>query len=195
MRPSKDEYFLQIAKIVSIRSHDITKHGCVIVLDDKIIATGYNGFPKNLQDDKLPLTRPEKYKFIIHSEINAIYNSTQPLIGATAYVTGECCFNCFMSLYQAGIERIVCLNKHGSHIISNEDREHKQMLIDAGLKLDVVEDTYILKQSLSEGKNIEFTISNRDILMQIATEVSKSLKAKGVATSGLATGGTINIVF
>jgi len=69
-RPSWDDYFLGIAKVVAQRSHDQhTKHGCVITdLEHRILGVGYNGFPKGMDDSKLPLTRPEKYNWIIFNE-------------------------------------------------------------------------------------------------------------------------------
>ena len=61
-RPDWNNYFLGIAKVVAQRSHDQhTKHGCVITdAVHRILGVGYNGFPKGMNDSKLPLTRPEK---------------------------------------------------------------------------------------------------------------------------------------
>ena len=52
MRPSWDQYFLAIAHLVSIRSHDEqTQVGCVIVNgDNHIVGVGYNGFPSGIED-------------------------------------------------------------------------------------------------------------------------------------------------
>lgn len=101
-----------LAFAVSQRSHDVhTQHGCVIVSEDgRILSTGYNGFPRGLNDGELPITRPEKYPWMVHSEANAIYNAANAgvsLSGSTAYVTGKCCATCLMSLHQAGVSTII----------------------------------------------------------------------------------------
>ena len=56
------------------RSHDAqTQHGCVITdANHRIVGVGYNGFPRGLDDSSLPTTRPEKYHWMIHAEINAL---------------------------------------------------------------------------------------------------------------------------
>jgi len=55
MRPSWENYFLGLAKVVSQRSHDIhTQHGCVITdKSNRILGMGYNGFARGLDDSKL----------------------------------------------------------------------------------------------------------------------------------------------
>ena len=105
-----------------------TKHGCVFVNDDNIfLSTGYNSFPKDCMDDKLPLTRPEKYSAIIHSEINSIVNSINSLKGSTAYITGHPCPYCFGNMLQAGIKKII-YGPIGSHCIDSKDIELINMM-------------------------------------------------------------------
>lgn len=116
MKPSKDEYFMSIAKLCSTRSIDpSTKHGCVAVDDSgAILSTGYNGPPRMVQDDMIPLTRPEKYLYFEHSERNCIYNAARigiPLEGCTFYVTGIPCPECMRAMYQVGCNEIVMLSK------------------------------------------------------------------------------------
>ena len=108
VRPSWHEYFLNIAKVVRERSHDIhTQHGCVIVNKrNQIIGTGYNGFPRDLNDARLPTERPDKYDWMEHSEYNAILNCTIPPVGGSMYVTGPCCFSCLKMAHQSGIEHV-----------------------------------------------------------------------------------------
>ena len=96
IRPTWTEYYMVIAKAVSLRSHDEqTQHGCIIVNEAKQpLGFGYNGFPRGLKDDsQLPTTRPEKYSWMIHSEVNAITNCVTNPHNAIAYVTGEPCNN------------------------------------------------------------------------------------------------------
>lgn len=105
-----DITFFNEAVLWSKNSHDIqTKCGCVLVKDKTSISTGYNGFIRDIDDDVLPRTRPEKYPFMIHAEANSIYNSVRlgrSTLGATAYITGPPCINCLQMLYQCGIVEI-----------------------------------------------------------------------------------------
>src|SRR3972149_3706155 len=74
-RPSWDKYFLSLAIEVSKRSSDAqSQFGCVIVNEQHhIIGVGYNGFIAGIEDYILPNTRPDKYPFMLHSEINALF--------------------------------------------------------------------------------------------------------------------------
>ena len=123
-RPDWDTLWMTMAFAISQRSRDTsTSHGCVMVdTDNKIISVGYNSFPKNCIDERLPSTRPLKYAVTIHAENNSIINANRSLKGATAYITGFPCPNCFGSMLNAGIENIVygCV---GSHCINEEDVE------------------------------------------------------------------------
>jgi dCMP deaminase len=118
-----DSYFLALAFLISERSHDEqTKHGCVIVdKDHHIIGTGYNGFPRNINEYMLPNVRPLKYDWMIHSEANAIYNSTKKPINCTAYVTGKPCQNCLLAMWQAGISEIVHPPYNTANMIENDN--------------------------------------------------------------------------
>lgn len=103
---------MQLAFCVSTRSLDPhTKHGCVIVDNRKqILSTGYNSPHGGADDSKVPLTRPEKYDFMLHSESNAIIaaarNGTR-LDGSTIYITGHPCHKCLSEIINAGIVEIV----------------------------------------------------------------------------------------
>lgn len=100
-RPSKKEYYLEIAKAVSKRSTCLKRHyGAVIVKDDEIIATGYNGAPRGEENccDKGTCPRMNiehnsgNYADCpaVHAEQNAIISaSRRDLIGATLYLCGE----------------------------------------------------------------------------------------------------------
>lgn len=121
-RPDWDEYFLKIAKDISLRSEDLfIKHGCVLVdrKTNHIIGTGYNGLPKGASHTFIDLSnRDLRRDYVIHSELNAILNSTkapQDLAqGAKAYVTGRCCNGCLQHLIQYGVTEIIELDKIGS---------------------------------------------------------------------------------
>jgi len=124
-RPTWDEYFLQMADLVSARSHDVqTQHGAVIVGPNyEVLSTGYNGFVRDIDDTQLPNTRPDKYTWMIHAEHNAIINCARngiKLRGSTIYVTGPPCIYCLQYIYQAGIIRIV----HGGRLTKGKFAEN-----------------------------------------------------------------------
>ena len=115
-KPSWDKYFMNIASECSKRSNDpSTKFGCVAVSKShSILSTGYNGGPRNVDDSKIPLTRPEKYTYMEHAERNCIYNAARvgtPLDGCIFYVTGIPCVNCMRGMYQVGASEVVMIDK------------------------------------------------------------------------------------
>ena len=109
-----DNRFMQMAQMVSTWSKDpSSKIGAVAVNDEKrILATGYNGFPRGIADTEERLNnRDEKYPRIIHAEMNvlmnALYNGVS-LKDSTIYVFGlPVCPDCTKSIIQAGIKRVV----------------------------------------------------------------------------------------
>lgn len=100
-RPSKDKYYMEIAKAVSMRSTCLRRrYGAVIVKDDEIISTGYNGAPRDeqncsdagvcyrMQND---IPHGERYEACksVHAEMNAIISAKRSeMIGATLYLYG-----------------------------------------------------------------------------------------------------------
>lgn len=138
MRPSWTDYFLGLAKVVSQRSHDIhTQHGCVITdKNNRILGVGYNGFPKGLDDTHLPTSRPEKYSWMVHSERNALSNCVVRPDGGTAYVTGQCCNDCIMALYQEGIDTVYMIDDHGTKLFDDNAKKVFDTFIEmSGLKI------------------------------------------------------------
>lgn len=112
-RPSWPEYFIHIAYLTATRSRDnSTKCGCVITdQDHKIISTGYNGCFQNIDDSLVPQTRPLKYSYVIHSEMNAVLFAKRDLNNCYAFITGLPCENCCKTLLQAGICKIYYGNR------------------------------------------------------------------------------------
>lgn len=108
-----DIRFLKLATHISEWSKDpSTKVGCVVVGPDREIrSTGFNGFPRGIQDSDDRLTnRDLKYPLICHAEENAIMHAARiglALKGCTAYVTWPPCTRCARSLIQAGVSEIV----------------------------------------------------------------------------------------
>ena len=108
-----DLRFIGLAQHISTWSKDpSTKVGCVVVgADREIRSTGFNGFPRGINDDEERLTdRDKKYPLICHAEENAIMHAARigvSLKDSTAYVTWPPCSRCARSLIQAGIREIV----------------------------------------------------------------------------------------
>ena len=131
MRPEWDDYFLGIAKVVAQRSHDAeTQHGCVITdVNHRILGLGYNGFPRGMDDSSMPTTRPEKYPWMIHAERNALSNCLIRPDKGIAYVTGQCCNDCIMALWQEGVETVVMAKNHGTHLFDEEAKNRFDFFI------------------------------------------------------------------
>ena len=105
-----DDYFLKIAETVALKSKDpSSKMGCVIVDKNKrVVSVGFNGLVRGADESKMTLSeRPMKYRFVIHSEMNAIIYARQNLDGCTVYNRVATCDNCLKHCLQAGIKRFV----------------------------------------------------------------------------------------
>lgn len=128
------DYFLGLAFCVAERSIDSqTKHGCIIVDENthNILSLGYNGPPQKCKDDsKIPTTRPDKYLWMAHSEANAIFNCRFKTENMVAYVTGQCCPTCLLSLWQFGVQKVVMVDGHGSHTITQNELEWEKDFIE-----------------------------------------------------------------
>ena len=133
MRVSWDEYFMEIAEIVKTRSTCMRRQiGAVIVKDNRIITTGYNGAPSGCrQEHNIPSGERHELCRALHAEQNAsiqaarIGNTTD---GATIYVTNQPCVICAKMCINAGIKRIVYKDSY-------PDALSLQMLGEAGIEL------------------------------------------------------------
>jgi dCMP deaminase len=127
-----------MAKVVSQRSHDIhTQHGCVITdQNNRILGVGYNGYPRGLDDSKLPKTRPDKYPWMVHSERNALSNCVVRPDNGIAYVTGQCCNDCIMALWQEGIGTVYMADDHGTHLFDDNAKKIFDTFVEmSGIKI------------------------------------------------------------
>ena len=119
---SWDEYFMSIAILVSLRSKDpSSKVGAVLVRDNKILGTGYNGFPSGCDESRFPWDREvdskgwinTKYPYVIHAEANALMNTVAHCRDAQLYVTMHPCNECAKLLIQGGVKQVTFLSdKH-----------------------------------------------------------------------------------
>jgi dCMP deaminase len=105
---------MEMAQVISTWSKDPSSQiGAVVVNDERrILATGYNGFPKGIADTEERLNnKEEKYSRIIHAEMNALMNalySGVSLKDSTLYVYGlPVCSSCAKCVIQAGVKRVV----------------------------------------------------------------------------------------
>lgn len=138
MRPEWTDYFLGLAKVVSQRSHDIhTQHGCVITdQHNRILGVGYNGYPRGLDDNKLPRNRPDKYPWMVHSERNALSNCVVRPDNGIAYVTGQCCNDCIMALWQEGVQTVYMIDDHGTHLFDENAKKIFDTFVEmSGIKI------------------------------------------------------------
>lgn len=147
MRVDKINYYLDMAEVALERSTCLRrKWGAVVVKNDEIIATGYNGAPrgrKNCIDlgccmrEEMKIPRGERYEMCrsVHAEANAIISaSRRDLIDATLYMVGievtndeyvahsRPCAMCKRMIINAGIKNIVIRNtKHEYEIINTKE--------------------------------------------------------------------------
>ena len=146
MHISWDEYFMGVALLSAKRSKDPSTQvgACIINKDKRIIAIGYNGFPKGCEDDVFPWGKTDsnplntKYPYVVHAEANAILNSNSSLKGSKLYVTLFPCNECAKLLIQAGIEEIVYLSDKNRK--SDSFEASKRMLDAAGIKYSKMKD-------------------------------------------------------
>lgn len=121
-RPSWDEYFLEVAKLVSKRATCLRRQvGAVLVKDKRILATGYNGAPSGLKDclqigycerQRLGIPSGQRHELCrgLHAEQNVIIQAALHGVGtkgSVLYLTNQPCIICAKMLINAAIEEIV----------------------------------------------------------------------------------------
>jgi dCMP deaminase len=120
-RKSWDEYFMSIAELVAQRSTCMRRHvGAVIVMDKRILATGYNGAPSGTAHcieigclrEKMNIPRGERHEICrgIHAEQNAIIQAANFGVNISTgviYTTHQPCFICTKMIINAHISKII----------------------------------------------------------------------------------------
>ncbi|GBR77576.1 deoxycytidylate deaminase [Candidatus Termititenax dinenymphae] len=124
-RPSWDEYFMEMAEVVSKRSTCLRRQVGAVIVDDKhILTTGYNGAPRGIenclergvclrQEVKVPSGERHELCRGSHAEQNAITQASYhgvKINGSTLYCTHMPCIICSKLIINAGIKRIVFKN-------------------------------------------------------------------------------------
>ena len=147
-RIDKESYYLDIAETVLERSTCSRSHsGALIVRNDEIVATGYNGAPrgrKNCSDlgycvrEQMRVPRGERYELCrsVHAEQNAIINASRSeMLGATLYLVGlenrtggyveaaAPCSLCKRMIINAGIERVIVRDTRDTYRTFEVDEE------------------------------------------------------------------------
>ncbi len=142
-RPDWDEYFMEIANVVALRSNCSRRHvAAVIVKDKRIISTGYNGTPrgiKNCCEGGCPRCSSEAPSgtgltecLCSHGEENAIVQAAYHGIAvkdSTLYTTYSPCLLCAKMIINAGIREVVYRERY------TIDDTARKILIEAGVKI------------------------------------------------------------
>ena len=144
-RPSWDEYFIAIARVIGLRSTcGRGRLGCVIVKDKQILVTGYAGAPRGLPhcDDvghQMKTVRHEDGHETqhclrtAHAEQNALIQAARigvPVNEATLYCGMTPCSACAKMLINAGIKRIVCAKRY------HAGEESEELFRQVGIEVD-----------------------------------------------------------
>ena len=121
VRPSWDEYFMEITRVVASRSTCLRRMvGAVVVKDKRLLTSGYNGAPQGLTHclelgclrERMGVASGERHELCrgLHAEQNAIVQAALhgvSIAGATIYCTHQPCSACAKMIINAGIRRIV----------------------------------------------------------------------------------------
>ncbi len=142
-RPSWNEYFMQIAFLVSERSTCLRRRvGAIIIKNKRIISTGYNGSPRNLAHcldigclrEKLGIPSGERHELCrgAHAEQNAIIQAASSGVsmeGATMCCTTAPCSTCAKMIINAGIVKLVLGEEY-------PDELGEELIKEAGIETD-----------------------------------------------------------
>lgn len=118
-RLSWDAYFMSTALLISSRSScERLNVGCVLVKDNRIISSGYNGFLPGAPHNSIVVDNHEQAT--VHAEMNAIADCSKRgviTINSTAYITHYPCINCCKILIAGGITKIIYMNDYKNNPI------------------------------------------------------------------------------
>ena len=107
-RLSWDEYFMNLSFLISKRSPCSRLNvGCILVYENRVISSGYNGYLPNANHKSV--IRDNHEQMINHAEINAITDCSKRGVStknSIAYITHFPCINCFKGLVSSGIKEI-----------------------------------------------------------------------------------------
>jgi len=141
-RPSWDQYFMDIVKLVSLRSTCMRRRvGAVLIKDKRILTTGYNGVPTGVNHcsesgclrDKMNIPSGERHELCrgLHAEQNAIIQAALhgvSIKGATLYCTNHPCIICSKMIINSGISTVIYKDEY-------KDDLAREMLAEAGIEV------------------------------------------------------------
>lgn len=145
-RPSWDQYFMDITRLVATRSTCLRRQvGAILVKDRNILATGYNGVPSGISHcdavgclrERLNVPSGERHELCrgLHAEQNAIIQAAKHgtnIDGATLYCTTMPCIICSKMIINAGIKRVV-------YAMGYPDSLAAEMIAETGIVVDLFE--------------------------------------------------------
>ncbi|NQT64727.1 MAG: cytidine deaminase [FCB group bacterium] len=155
-RPSWHQYFMKMALLASSRSTCLRRQvGALIVRNNQIISSGYNGAPKHIRHcaitgclrDQLNVPSGERHELCrgVHAEQNAVIQAAingTSIRGASLYCTNQPCVICSKILINAEIKTIYIAEPY-------EDKLAQELLAEAEIEMNIVnESTGMLKKLL-----------------------------------------------
>ena len=124
---SWDDTFMLMADLIARRSKDpSTQTGSVVVDENNVVlGLGYNGFPRNTKDDDFPWDRnggyekeeflKTKYPYVVHAEVNAIFNANKSVKGGKMYCHLFPCNECAKLIASKRLSEVVFLSDKYEH--------------------------------------------------------------------------------
>ncbi|MDA3814016.1 MAG: cytidine/deoxycytidylate deaminase family protein [Candidatus Cloacimonetes bacterium] len=155
-RPSWHQYFMEMALLASTRSTCLRRQvGAIIVKDNQIISSGYNGAPKHIRHcaitgclrEQLNVPSGERHELCrgVHAEQNAVIQAAingTSIRGASLYCTNQPCVICSKILINAEIKTIYITEPY-------EDKLSQELLAEAEIEMNIVDrSTGMLKKLL-----------------------------------------------
>lgn len=143
-RPDWDKYFMEITEMVATRTTCLRRGvGAVIVKENRILATGYNGAPAGVEHcldigcmrekNNIPSGERQELCRGIHAEQNAIVQAARfgvSLLDSTIYITTQPCITCAKLIINVGVKRVVYKNPY-------PDKMSLEILKEAGISVEV----------------------------------------------------------
>ncbi len=147
-RPDWQTYFMEIAKLVATRSTCLRRRvGAVIVKDNRILSTGYNGTPTGIRHclergclrEELNIPSGQRHELCrgLHAEQNAIIQAASNGVrieGGEIYCTNQPCIICAKMIINSGLKKIIINSSYPDELAT-------ELLAEAGLKVVVLEKT------------------------------------------------------
>lgn len=185
-RPDWDTYFMEMARLAASRSNCCKRRvGCILVSSGSVIATGYNGTPRNMRNcidgGCARCAGPSRCGIdlaaclCLHAEENALLEAGRfRTLGSTLYCTTAPCLQCAKKIVQCGVKRVVYAQDYAV------EHDCKSVLAEAGITLDkyLFRDNFYLLSTQMEAKLISRTsvdamLEDSNLLPQLCNIVIK----------------------